>query len=233
VSATSATSAQVAEGVARLVLVRHGEAGGNRELRYLGSTDAPLTERGRAQAEHVARALVAFRLDAVYASPLARAMETAEAIARAAGLAARIEPDLRESAYGAWEGLTRAEVLAREPDLLRAWEADPDVAPPGGGESLGATQRRVVACAGALAMRHPGATVALVSHVGPVKALVCHALGLGPQGARRMWLDPASITVLDWPLAPGRTGPLRLYNATGHLPDGVRWMPPATAPSRA
>lgn len=211
--------------VARLVLVRHGEAGGNREMRYLGSSDVPLTERGRSQADQLARALVAFRLDAVYTSPLLRAAETADAIGREAGSAPRVEPDLRESAYGAWEGLTRAEALAREPELLRRWETDPDVDPPGGGESLRATQRRVVACVEGLVARHPGATLALVSHVGPVKSLVCHVLGIGPEGARRMWLDPASITVLDWPVTPGQPSALRLYNAIAHLTDGVRWLP--------
>lgn len=210
---------------ARLVLARHGEAGGNRELRYLGDSDVPLTAHGQEQAEQLARALAAFRLDAIYTSPLARAAETAHAIGRVAGLTPRVEPDLRESAYGAWEGLTRAEVLARDAETLRRWEADPDVAPPGGGESLRATQRRVVACVAALAARHPGATLALVSHVGPVKALVCHALGLGPEGARRMWLDPATITVLDWPVTPGHPAALRLYNDFAHLTDGVRWLP--------
>lgn len=209
----------------RLILVRHGEAGGNREMRYLGSSDVRLTERGRAQAEQLARTLVAFRLDAIYTSPLLRAAETAHIVSREAGHAPRVEPDLRESAYGAWEGLTRAEALASAPELLRRWETDPDVAPPDGGESLRATQRRVVSCVEAFAARHPGATLALVSHVGPIKSLVCQALGLGPEGARRMWLDPATITVLDWPVTPGQPAALRLYNAFAHLAEGVRWLP--------
>jgi probable phosphoglycerate mutase len=208
-----------------LVLVRHGEAAGNRTLAYLGTTDAPLTDRGVQQAEELARSLARFRLDAIYTSPLQRAAATAAAIAQAAGLVPIVESELRESAYGTWEGLTRAEVLEQEPEELRRWEADPDTAPPGGGESLRATQQRVVACVDALAGRHGGETVVLVSHVGPVKALVCHAVGLGPEGARRMWLDAASITVLYWPLDPQRPGVLRLYNACDHLSDGASWLP--------
>jgi probable phosphoglycerate mutase len=207
----------------RLVLVRHGEASGNREMRYLGATDAPLTVRGRAQAAEVARAAAAFGLAAVYASPLRRARETAEAIAAAAGLELTVEPELRETDYGEWEGLTRREAMERAPELLRRWEADPEAAPPGG-ESLAATLARVAACADALAARHAGGTLALVSHVGPIKALVCAALGLDAGGARRMWLDPASLSVVEWPAEPGRVAALRVFNASGHLSEGVRWM---------
>lgn len=218
-------SALVPARMVRLVVARHGEAGGNRDMRYLGSTDAPLTEFGLAQAEQLGQALASFGLDAIYTSPLVRALATAEAIARATGLTPLIEPALRESAYGAWEGLTHAEVRERDPALLRAWETDPDIAPPGGGESLRATRDRVVAWVRMLAVRHPGQTIALVSHVGPVKSLVCHALELGPDGMRRLWLDPASITVVDWPVAPEGRAALRLYNAFGHLAHGVRWLP--------
>jgi ribonuclease H / adenosylcobalamin/alpha-ribazole phosphatase len=217
-------SATAPEGLTRLALVRHGETSGNREMRYLGSTDQPLTDRGRTQADEVAWALTAYPLQAVYTSPLARAAATAEAIARMAKLEVRIEPGLRETDYGDWEGLTRAEALARDGERLRQWEADPDVAPLGGGESLRQTQHRVAACVDQLALAHPGLTLALVTHVGPVKGLVCRALGLGPEGARRMWLDPASITIVDWPASRGGQAILRLYNVTSHLAEGARWL---------
>ena len=156
-------------GATRLVLIRHGEAQGNREMRYLGSTDVPLTARGWTQAEQVAGALARFHVEAIYSSPLARAMVTAQAIAQVAGHPVVVEAGLRETAYGDWEGLTRAEVASSTPDSLRQWEVDPEVAPPGAGESLRATQLRVVKCVGALSLRHPDATLALVSHVGPIK----------------------------------------------------------------
>lgn len=218
-------SALIAAGMARLILVRHGEASGNRELRYLGTTDAPLTERGRRQAEQVARALSVYAPAVVYTSPLVRAAETAAAIGADAGVAVRIDAELRETAYGEWEGLTRAQVMAKAATLLRRWEADAAMEPPGGGESLCETQRRVAACADKLAAHHAGTSLALVSHVGPVKALVSQALGLGAEAARRMWLDPASISVVDWPAEPGGRATLRLYNSIAHLADGVRWLP--------
>lgn len=209
----------------RFVLVRHGEADGNRELRYLGSTDAPLTARGEEQARQLATALAAFPLTALYASPLARARETARLIAAALDLEVCVEPGLREQDFGAWEALTRADVVARYPALLAAWEAGEELAPPDG-ESLTDMRTRVVAHVSELAERHRGETVALVSHVGPIKALVCAALDLPPAGVRRMWLDTASICVIDWrPDGSGGTpGVLRVFNAVAHLDPPARWL---------
>ena len=143
-------SGEVPPRLARMVLVRHGEAEGNRELRYLGDHDAPLTERGLAQADQVAAALQVFGIETVYTSPLGRALETGRAIARVTKSPLRVEPDLREMSYGAWEGLLHADVVARDPELLRQWASDPDTAPPGG-ESLRAMYARVIACADRIA----------------------------------------------------------------------------------
>jgi ribonuclease H / adenosylcobalamin/alpha-ribazole phosphatase len=209
----------------RFVLVRHGEAAGNRELRYLGATDAPLTERGREQARQLADALRAYPLAAISSSPLTRARETANAIAAPHGLDVLAEEDLREGHFGAWENRTRAEVRETHGAALAAWEAGTDVAPPGG-ESLEAVRARTLTSATRLAARHAGEMVALVSHVGPIKALVCAALGLPAAGALRMWLDPASICVVDWraEVDGTATGLLRVFNATAHLDPPPRWL---------
>jgi broad specificity phosphatase PhoE len=209
----------------RFVLVRHGEAAGNRELRYLGATDAPLTERGHEQARQLADALRAYPLAAIYSSPLIRARETAQAVAASHGLAAYVEDDLREEHFGAWENLTRAQVRETDGAALAAWEAGTDVAPHGG-ESLEAVRARAIASATQLAARHGGEMVALVSHVGPIKALVCAALGLPAAGALRMWLDPASLCVVDWHIGADATatGLLRVFNATAHLDPPPRWL---------
>lgn len=205
----------------RLMLVRHGEAEGNRELRYLGRTDARLTERGRKQATALARPALWRAVSHIYTSPLLRALRTAEAIDAVVDGDLTIALELREMDFGAWEGLTRAEVREHDAEALAAWEAGVLPAPPGG-ESLDAVYARVVAFADGLAARHAGETLALVSHVTPIKMLACAALGLPPEGARRMWLDPASITLLDWH-ASGGNGPrgvLRLFNETAHLGEG-------------
>jgi probable phosphoglycerate mutase len=207
------------------VLLRHGEAEGNAELRYLGTTDAPLTARGREQARQLTQAVAVFHLAAIYTSPCRRARETAELVGAATKLPVVVQSRLREEDYGAWENRTRAEVLAHYPEALAAWEAGDDITPPGG-ESLAEVQARTVACADTLAEAHAGESVALVSHVGPIKALLCAALGLPLVGARRMWLDPASICVVDWRVAATgqEAGTLRVFNAVAHLDPPVRWL---------
>lgn len=204
----------------RLILARHGEAEGSREFRFNGSSDVALTPHGEAQAQRLAVALAAFDLAAVYASPLRRARATAEAIAAAAhpSLSLEILPDLREQSYGSWERLTAVEARARDPKRFAAWSAGMRIAPPAG-ETLSALRQRVVACVSLIAERHPGQTVALVAHVGPIKALLCTALCMPLSGARRFWLDPASYSVVDWRIASdGRQASLvRAVNIASHL----------------
>jgi ribonuclease H / adenosylcobalamin/alpha-ribazole phosphatase len=209
----------------RFVLVRHGEAQGNREFRYLGTSDVPLTARGEQQARQLAQDLARFPLDAIFTSPLARARATAAAIGEVTGIEPSTLEDLREQGYGAWEGLTHEEARALDAAALAAWEADASVAPPSG-ESLVQMQARVLTAVDDLAARHPDEMVALVSHVGPIKMLICAALGLPPSGARRMWLDPASYSVIDWRLkdAGASTGLLRIFNASAHLDPPACWL---------
>src|SRR5262249_60035598 len=100
----------------RLFLVRHAEALANPELRYLGSRDDPLTERGQWQALQLAKAFAPLDLAAVYTSPLTRTVATALPIAEAHGMSIIPEPRLLEAAKGAWVGLRRAQVLASRAD---------------------------------------------------------------------------------------------------------------------
>lgn len=205
----------------RLFLVRHGETVSNREMRYLGSSDEPLAESGLLQAGRLAAALAPLPIRAVYASPLRRAADTASRVAAARHLPLRLEPRLREQCFGAWEGLTRAEILAgagRE-ELLR-WETDLGLSPPGG-ESLAAVQERVLELVADLGREHAGDWIALVSHVGPIKALLCAALAVPLAAARRMFLDPGTLCVVDW----GERPVVRLFNSHGHLGwEAARWM---------
>lgn len=152
----------------RLIVVRHGETLANREFRYIGKGDHPLTEHGQMQAERLAEALSVLPLTAVYSSPLQRAYHTAEPIAARHDLAVQVLDALSESSFGEWEGLSRAEVLVRseqDAGLLRIWERDTAIAPPSG-ESFAAVRDRVVAAVELLVGKHPDQTVALVSHVG-------------------------------------------------------------------
>jgi ribonuclease H / adenosylcobalamin/alpha-ribazole phosphatase len=205
----------------RLFLVRHGETVSNRDMRYLGSQDEPLAESGELQAGRLAEALAPLPVRAVYASPLRRAAETASRVAAARDLPLRLETRLREQCFGEWEGLTRAEILAgRGREELLRWEADLSLPPPGG-ESLLDVQARVLDLVADLGREHAGDWIALVSHVGPIKALLCAALGVPLAAARRMFLDPGTLCVVDW----GERPVVRLFNSHGHLGwEAARWM---------
>jgi probable phosphoglycerate mutase len=207
----------------RLFLVRHAEALANTEMRYLGSRDDPLTVRGREQAAQLAEALAGLPFGAVYSSPRERAAATAGPIAATLGLAVRTEPRLREADFGAWEGATRAEVLARgdaDRERLERWERDADAAPPGG-EALRDVERRMLELLGELGTRHPGQWLVVVSHVSPIKAALAAALDAPLESARRLFLDPATISVVDW----GEPPLVRLFNHHGHLGwRAARWI---------
>ncbi len=208
----------------RLILVRHGETMANRGMRYVGSRDDALTEHGRVQAEQLAEALSALPVAAVYSSPRQRAYQTALPIAARHQIEVQILDDLRESDFGSWEGLSRAEVMERstqDAEHLLAWESDTALAPPEG-ESLDAMYRRVSAAIARLSEAHPGQTLVLVSHVGPTKAVLCAALGAPISMAFRIFLDPATISVVDWK----RPYPVvRLVNSHSHLGwELARWM---------
>ncbi len=207
----------------RIFLVRHGETLANREFRYIGVRNDALSERGESQAEALANALSVFSVVAVYSSPLQRAYHTALPIAARCGLDVQLQEDLAEGHFGTWEGLSRAEVLARSPldeQQLRAWETDPTIAPPEG-ESFVAVQTRMSGLVERLAGKHPEQEIVLVSHVGPIKALLCTALGMPLTSIFNIFLDPATISVIDWQ-QPRPT--VRLMNSHAHLGwEQPRW----------
>ncbi|MEV6673900.1 bifunctional RNase H/acid phosphatase [Streptomyces sp. NPDC051162] len=200
------------------VLLRHGETALTPQKRFSGSggADPELSPAGRRQAEATAAALAARgTVQAVVTSPLRRCRETAAAVAARLGLEARVEEGLRETAFGAWEGLTFAEVKERHPDDLDAWLASSKAAPTGGGESFATVARRVAVTRDKLLARYAGRTVLLVTHVTPVKTLVRLALGAPPESLFRMELSAASLSAVAY-YADGNAS-VRLLNDTSHL----------------
>ncbi|MES4908258.1 MULTISPECIES: bifunctional RNase H/acid phosphatase [unclassified Streptomyces] len=203
---------------ATFVLLRHGETALTPEKRFSGSGggDPELSPVGRRQAELVAAALAARgTIQVVVSSPLRRCVETAEAVASRIGVDVHVEEGLRETDFGAWEGLTFAEVRERHPDDLQAWLASSKAAPTGGGESFAAVARRVALTRDKLIARHAGRTVLLVTHVTPIKTLVRLALGAPPESLFRMEISAASLSALAY-YADGNAS-LRLLNDTTHL----------------
>ncbi|MGW6686672.1 bifunctional RNase H/acid phosphatase [Streptomyces sp. NPDC054961] len=203
---------------ATFVLLRHGETALTPQKRFSGSggSDPELSPAGRRQAAAVAESLAARgTVQTVISSPLRRCRETAQAVADRLGLTVTVEEGLREVDFGAWEGLTFAEVQERFPEDLQAWLDSPKAAPTGGGESFASATRRVSATRDRLLAAHAGRTVLLVSHVTPVKILVRLALGAPPEALFRMELSAASLSAVAY-YADGNAS-VRLLNDTSHL----------------
>ena len=182
----------------RLLAIRHGATAYSQEQRYAGSTDIPLTPEGRRQCAAVAQALGPRHVAAVYASPLARARESAAPIAVAQGLEVTIESDFREMCFGDWEGLRRDEVERRFPHEYELWRTEPERFARPGGETVGAVAERVGRAVAGLRATHLGETVILVSHGIVTRLIVLAALGLGPE---RLWsvdVSTAGISEIEY-----------------------------------
>ncbi|MCU8595297.1 bifunctional RNase H/acid phosphatase [Streptomyces sp. A13(2022)] len=203
---------------ATFVLLRHGETPLTPQKRFSGSggSDPSLSPVGREQAEKVAASLARRgTVEAIVASPLARTRETAGIVAARLGLEVAVDEGLRETDFGAWEGLTFGEVRERYPDDLDAWLASPDAEPTGGGESFAATGARIAATRDKLVAAHAGRTVLLVSHVTPIKTFLRLALGAPPESLFRMELSAASLSAVAYYADGGAS--VRLFNETSHL----------------
>jgi len=204
-----------------LVLIRHATTASTGK-RLGGRTQAPLDAGGRAQAEAAAQRLADVPLKAIYASPLPRTMETAEAVAAPHHLAVQPDESLLEVDYGRWTDrplrpLTRTKtwpVIQARPSLV----AFPD------GETIRAAQLRAVDGLQRIVARHPRHAVAAVSHADVIKAVVASYLGLALDHFQRLHVDPASATVLALSADGGQPVLLR-FNDDGPL----RLMPPRAA----
>lgn len=159
-----------------LMLIRHGETTWNREGRWQGHADPDLTAEGLAAAEALARRLAEAHAvcpwQAVFASDLLRARKTADRIARALALPVEVDARLRELDVGRWSGQTRAQIAAREPDLLASFEAGRPGIRPGGGESRIEIRERSHDFVCSLLARRPGQRLLVVTHLGVIRALV-------------------------------------------------------------
>lgn len=191
-----------------IVLIRHGETAWNAERRLQGHIDIALNAEGLRQAAALARALASEPFDAIYASDLQRAYQTATAVAQVQGMAVLADPGLRERCYGGFEGLLYAEIEARFPRQFAAWQArDVDGDMPAGArvaETFRQFFQRCTAAIAAIGARHPGRTIALVAHGGVLECAYRAALGLSLETPRDFPVRNASInrfTLIDGALA--------------------------------
>jgi len=201
-------------------LVRHGRTELSRADYFCGTTDPPLDESGREMAEAIGARASCQKWAAVYASPLLRARQTAEVIADKIGLPVHIEPDLRELAYGEWEARRSAHVRRDDAERYRQWAASPGTVKPPGGETGESVAARAVPVVEAIARRHAGSAVIVVSHKTTIRLVICSLLGLDLGLYRARIAAPlASIAMVEF----RESGPfLRLLGDTSHLPAHLR-----------
>jgi probable phosphoglycerate mutase len=197
-----------------LLLIRHGLTG-HTTARLTGWTPGVhLSERGRAQADGLVARLDGLAIDAIYSSPLERAVETAQPLARARKLRIRMRDELGEVHYGDLQGRT-FKVLARSKlwKHLRAWPSD--VRFPNG-ETLRETQARAVGAIEELRQAHANATVAVFSHGDFIRLSLAHYLGIHIDLYRRLSVDTVSVNALQFfPMGVQ----IRRMNDTGTLGD--------------
>jgi len=161
----------------RIYLVRHGATDLTADDRFAGSSDVPLSDTGRRQVARLAERLRGEDLDAIYASPLQRTVETARILGVPHGLEPIAEPGLREIDYGHWEGLRRSEVESAFRDEYAIWQEDPFVIAPAGGESGVNVLNRALPVVRRIVERHRHRTVVVVSHKGTNRLLIGSLLG--------------------------------------------------------
>lgn len=194
----------------RIIAIRHGETAWNVDTRIQGQLDIGLNARGQWQAEQVAKALAQEPIAKIYASDLARAFTTAQAIARHNPHAREVHPHagLRERAFGTFEGQTWADIETRWPEESKRWrQRDPHFAPPGG-ETPVQVRERVEATVNAIAREHMGELVVLVAHGGVMDVLYrlathqeIHAprtWELGNAAINRLLWTPESLSLVGW-----------------------------------
>ena len=178
-------------------LVRHGQTELNRQRRYQGTTDSPLTPFGERQAAALAHRLRHVPFKVAVASPSLRARATAETILGDREAPLVDDPRWAETSHGRWEGLTYAEVRARFPQEAVARFSDALHGRPSGGESLAEVAARVAAGWSDLLRRNPGGRVLVVTHATPIQLVLCAIAGLSPALHWRWRIDLGSVTAID------------------------------------
>ena len=197
------------EEITRVYLVRHGAVSTEWNDRVYGQLDVPLSEEGMAQAEALGRRMSSMRLDAVYASDLARALNTAEVLAGPHGLAVEAVGAFREASFGHWQGKPWADILAHHADEVRAIYADFGGACMKDGESLKDLAARVLPALREIISRHRGESVAVAAHGGVTRVIIADALGMDLSASRRIEQSHCGLNTLDY-LPDGVT--VRLLN---------------------
>jgi probable phosphoglycerate mutase len=196
----------------RVVFVRHGVTGETGPILSGRRPGIDLSDAGWGQAEAAAERLAGLPVAAVYSSPLERCWQTAEAVAARHGLDVRESVGLAEADYGDWSGQKIADL--RSSPLWKLVQVTPSAVRFPGGESVREMQNRAVAAVEEIVAAHPGELLVAVSHADPIKAMVAHFTGVHIDLFQRLFVSPASCTVLQF--GPAGAALVKL-NDTGSL----------------
>jgi broad specificity phosphatase PhoE len=198
----------------RIILVRHGQTPWNKDKIFRGSRDIPLNDTGREEARLAGEWLKGETIHAAYCSPLSRARDTGEAIAKHHGLQVADLPGLTDLKYGDWEGLPLTEVKVKYADLYRRWETAPHTVRFPNGETLDEVKARALAAVAAVVQRHPEQTVLLAAHRAVNKVLIAALIGLDNSNFWRIGQDTTAVNCFN--IVNG-TWHIMLLNDTCHL----------------
>lgn len=196
-----------------LYLIRHGETAWNRDKIFRGRYDVPLSDGGLAQAETLPAAFARINLEAIYASPLSRAQQTAAPLAGARGVSVNTVNAVTDIDYGDWTTVAEADVKQRYASMFDQWQNAPEAVTFPSGESLSDVALRTTDAVQRIAGEHTN-SAAIVSHRVPLKMIVLSLLGLGPADFWRVRLDTCSISVFE---IDGDRATLVKLNDTAHL----------------
>jgi probable phosphoglycerate mutase len=199
----------------KILLTRHGHVDGIKPERFRGRQPLDLTARGRAEAAAIAQRIAGgFRPSHIYTSPMSRCIETAAAIAKACGIAAKTCNDLNDIDYGSWQFKTFVEAKVLDPALFAAWFAAPQLVRFPNGESLQDLAARTANALRMVLARHPEATVVVVGHDSVNRALLLELLDLPQSAYWRLAQDPCCLNEID--VGDGKIC-IRRINETAHL----------------
>jgi alpha-ribazole phosphatase len=203
-----------------LYMIRHGQTDCSRENRFCGSIDPPLNDVGLRMADAFGAAYADRTWDAIYASPLLRAQQTADALARRVGTAVVLDEGLREIAYGDWESLRHEDVQTRWPDAYAYWAADPASRGAPGGETAFQVAARAALVLERVRRANARGRVILVSHKATIRIMTCALLGLDVRLFRERIGQPVAA-VTRFEVRPSGAL-LTTLGDVSHLPPDLR-----------
>jgi len=204
----------------RVILVRHGESEGNLQRLFRGRCDFPLTPRGVEQARALRDELANFNIDAIYTSPLQRALKTAEIINERHNVPIFKEDGFINIDLGEWQGKPRIEIERNYPELWKLWITTPEELRIKGGEPLDNVQQRAYNTLVKLIRNHTDGTIVIVTHRAVLKPLIARAIGIAKPYFWKIHIDTASYSILEY--TDERGFYLTLLNQTKHLHEFIR-----------